>query len=221
MKVLTTDADGNLKASEAFPPMDAGFTLPAIINASTLAIGGADSSEIKDTRRMRLGMLLIKGVLAGTGTVDTTCVARLAIQIRTHLNGAADSNSTFPIYQYGASTLGAGAAATIDTVVQGHIQDGVTLTAISATPGTIATWSGEIAVRISAQRNAYGDAIAINGNTFYYPSGIALPLPSLFGRDIYSPYTSVRVRLMTFQKGAASLTTGTVIVTVSLVGTPL
>jgi hypothetical protein len=78
-----------------------------------------------------------------------------------------------------------------------------------------------MAVLVSAKRNAHGNSVAINGHTFYYPSGIAIPLQSLFGRDLYSPYTSVRVRVMRVQKGAANLATGTCAVTVHLVGTPL
>jgi hypothetical protein len=117
------------------------------------------------------------------------------------------------------NTSAAGAVA--DTSQQGHLYSGVPQTGIAATPGSNTTWSGEFTLFISAKRNAHGDGLNVNGHTFYYPNGIAIPLQSIFGRDIYSPYTSVRVRLMAAQKGSASLTTATLKYTVHLIGTPL
>ena len=221
--VPSFSSTGSASVTEASPDRDASFelleVLPAGAAGTALALSGADSSAVLDTRHMRLGMLVLKCVLGGTGTVDTTCVARLAIQVRTHLSGLDDSTNTAAIYSYGGTT--AAGAAQIDSVVYGHIADGTTLTAVSATPSSITPWSGEWVVKVSAKRNAHGNGFAINGHTFYYPSAIAIPLSNLFGRDIYSRYTSIRVRVMTFQKGAASLTTGTVLVKASIVGTPL
>ena len=219
---LRTNSTGSLLTQEVAPAMDANLTFSSIINnTSGLALAGADSSEILDTRRMRLGTLLLKGYVSGTGTVDTTVVLRLGIQIRTHLNGGSDSSSTFAIYQYGTVPANVATAAAADTSQQGHIYAGLPLTAINTTPSAITAWSGEATVLVSAKRNAHGNSIAINGHTYYYPSGIAISLESLFGRAIYSPYTSVRVRLMTAQKGAAGLATATFIYQMHLVGTPL
>src|SRR6185436_12161411 len=112
-----TDASGNAYVTESTPAMDANLTFANIISNQTgLAIGAADSSAIQDTHRMRLGMLLIKPVIGGTGTVDTTVVLRIAIQIRTHLNGIDDSLSTFAIYSYG--TAPGVTASGVDTTVQ-------------------------------------------------------------------------------------------------------
>jgi hypothetical protein len=210
-RVIRTDASGNVKVVETYPAMDAGFTLPSLIASASIAGAASDSCQPQDTRRMRLGMLLIKATPTGS---DTTGVVRLIFQVRTHLNGQVDSSSTFAIYQYGyaPSMNGTAAAATPDTSVQGQLYKGVPVTGVFATPSANTAWSGEFTVLVQAIRNAHGNSIAVGGHTFYYPSGIAISLASLFGRDIYSPYTSIRVRNASTQACA---------VTVSLVGTPL
>jgi len=207
---------------------DASLELRDIINnfgGTALAVGAADSSTVRDTRHMRLGMLLIKAVVAGTGTVDTTVTVRLAVQIRTHLSDVDDSVSTFPIYEYGRATMGAGtaaeAAAGMDTTVQGHLVTGGPIANAAATAKSNKPWSGEQVIEISAKRNAHGDAITVAGQEFYYPNGIAIPLSSLYGREPYSRYTSIRVRVLIAQKGAATLTGATCFVAVHLIGTPL
>ena len=218
------DASGNALMSDASRDRDASFELRGIINnfgAVALAIGVGDSSQVQDTRHMRLGMLVLKAVVAGTGTVDTTVAVRIAVQIRTHLGGVDDSMSTAPIYFYGSSTAGAGADAHVDTTVQGHIYNATSLTGVSATPTAWTSWSGEQTFIIHAKRNAHGSAVAINGHTHYYPNAIAIPLASLFGREPYSRYTSVRIRVMSAHKGAATFSTATLFVEASLIGSPL
>lgn len=215
------NSSGDLTVEESSPAMDANLTFENIIVSTGTALAAADSSTVLDTHRMRLGMLLIKPVVAGTGTVDTTVIVRIAVQIRTHINAQDDSSSTFAVYPYGyapsmvATTIGA------DTTWQGHMHKPLGLTAIAANVGPISPWSGEIGLSIQAVRNAHTNSVGVGSHQFYYPSGIAIPLQSLYGRDIYSPYTSVRVRIMTAQKGAASLSTATLAYTVHLVGTPL
>ena len=224
MKLVTTDASGNLSVVDASRDRDASFELRGIINrfgGTALAVGAADSSEVQDTRHMRLGMLVLKAVVAGTGTVDTTVAVRIAVQIRTHLGGVDDSSSTAAIYFYGNSPLGAAGTAHVDTTVQGHIYNATSLTGVSATPTAWTSWSGEQTFIIHAKRNAHGDAFAINGHTHYYPNAIAIPLASLFGREPYSRYTSVRIRVMSAHKGAATFSTATLFVEASLIGSPL
>jgi hypothetical protein len=218
------DSNGNQKVAEAFPLSDQNLTFASIISNASLALGAADSSAILDTHRMRLGMLLIKASNGTTtGTADTTVTTRIAIQIRTHLNGGSDSASTFPIYLYGRSDVGAvvTSAGQTDTTSQGHLIDGKPITAVLATPSANSPWSGEYTVVIENKRFAHASSIDVNGHTFYYPSGIAIPLSSIFGRDIYSPYTSVRVRVMTVMKAGANFATQGLAITMHLVGTPL
>jgi hypothetical protein len=223
-RLWSGDANGNGSVVEQFPAMDQNLTFASIISNASLALGAADSSAILDTHRMRLGMLLFKcsnGTTTGTG--DTTVAFRVAYQIRTHLNGSSDSSSVFPIYLYGRSDVGAvtTSAGQTDTTSQGQLMTGTPTTALNATPDANTPWSGEYTLVIQAKRFAHGSSIAVNGHTYYYPNGIAIPLSSIFGRDIYSPYTSVRVRVMTVEKANAAFATEGLAITVSLVGTPL
>lgn len=219
---LSMDASSNLKTAEQFPAMDANLTFSNITPQASLTIGAAESSAVLDTHRMRLGMLFIKPIVNGTGAVDTTTIVRLIVQIRTHLNGVDDSMSTAAIYNYGyvPAMNGTAAAAVADTSVQGHLYSGVPITAQAATPSANTAWSGEFTVLISGKRNAHGSGAGgfdVNGHTFYYPNAIAIPISSLFGRDVYSPYTSVRIR----NGGANKPSTAAVTCRVSIVGTPL
>jgi hypothetical protein len=204
------------------PAQDQNLTFASIISNASLALGASDSSAILDTHAMRLGTLLFKcSNGTTTGTEDTTVTWRVAFQIRTHLNGAADSSSTFAFYEYGNSSIGATATTPGDTTAQGHLLTGTPTTALNATPDANTPWSGEYTLVIAAKRFAHAQAISVNGHTYYYPSGIAIPLSSIFGRDIYSPYTSIRVRVMTCEKANAAFATGGLAITVSLIGTPL
>jgi len=223
-RILTVSSGGVLSTAESAPAMDANLTFQLINNAG-LPLGGADSSGIMDTHRMRLGMLLIKPFVGTTNTssTDTTLLIRIAVQVRTHLNNAADSSSTFAIYPYGmAPLMNALAGAVVpDSSVQGQIAQGLPLPNLLATPSATTAWSGEFIVVIDAKRWAHANAVGVNGHTFYYPNGIAIPLSSLFGRDIYSPYTSVRVRYMTAMMGTTPKLAVQLGLTVTLVGTPL
>lgn len=190
---------GHKTVVEQDPPMDANLTFAPeqVINSTSMAVGGADSSGVLDTHRMRLGMILIKSYNAATGA---NRLSRLAISIRTHLNGQDDSSSTFPIFFYGRSDQGVTAMASqLDTTSSGHLVTG----------GAANPWSGEYVIVVDHSRD---QPTGVAATAFQYPSGIAIPLSSIFGRDIYSPSTSIRVR---------NLSGPTVAVQVSLVGTPL
>lgn len=182
---------------------DQSFTLANIIadgalaGTSNLAAAASDSSAVLDTRYMRLGMLVIKGVPVGGGV---GLITRLAISVRTHVNGVSDSVNTAPIFLYGNAPVMVATTAVADTSGQGHLFTG------SAT----VPWSGEFIVTLNGVRNAPGNAVA--ATAFSYPGAICIPLTNLWGREIYSPWTSIRVRNVT---GPAAQ------VYVSLVGTPL
>ncbi len=190
------DANGSALTSESAPAMDANLTFANVIQNSSLAVGAADSSAVLDTHRMRLGVLLFK-IVPSTGT---GVITRLAVEVRLHLNGASDSSSTFPIYLDAFNAGLARASGAADTAGAGHFITG------SAT----ALYSGEFSVGANSGRNAPGNAVAAVAWT--YPNGIAIPLSNLYGREVWAPYISVRVRNMVGPTCA---------VTVSLVGTPL
>jgi hypothetical protein len=195
--------------------MDGNLTFSSIIGGITLAIGGADSSGILDTHRMRLGTLLIKATPTSVTGADSLSTIRLGVQVRTHLNGLADSSNTFAFYMYGRSDQGGVAAASqIDTSAVGQIFNAVNLAASANT-----VYSGEFVVYVQVSRLGPGtSAVGTMGQrTFSYPNGMAIPLQSIFGRDIFSPYTSIRIRNL----GVIGPTARSVIVTAHLVGTPL
>jgi len=215
-RLLTVSSGGVLSTAESAPAMDANLTFPNIIGPiSTLAPGGADSSAILDTHRMRLGTLLIKCTPLSITGADSLFSIRLGVQIRTHLNGAGDSSSTFAFYQYGKSDVGAvtTTASQTDSTVAGQILNSLNLAAAVNSP-----YSGEFTVIVAFNRVGPGTSIlgSLGQKTFTYPNGIAIPLSSLFGRDIYSPSTSVRIRNL----GSAGNTRSCAL-TVHLVGTPL
>ena len=208
---------GHATTVEQDPAMDGNLTFPSCISLSTLAGGAGDSSAVLDTHRMRLGTLLIKGTVQTIEAADSTNggnVVRLGVQIRTHLQGASDSMSVFPFFPYGRTDIGSQAttASQTDTTVSGHLIGGVNHAATVNTQ-----WSGEFIVLVDGNRGGPGGgAPATFSRAWSYPNGIAIPLSSIFGRDIYSPFTSVRIRNLGNGNGVKSI-----IVTASLVGTPL
>jgi hypothetical protein len=191
--VVFVDSSGRIYTLEQNPAMDANLTLNVLTNAA-LAVGVADSNAAPlDTHRMRLGMLCIKASPStGAGNIN-----RFAISMRLQLNGNTDSLSTMCIYPYGQSTMGVSATGA-DTTDCGHLLAG----------STSAPWSGEFVV--TYDRNRVGP----NGSSalFFYPNGMAIPLANFFGRDVYSPSTTFRIR---------NLSGPTCAVTLTLVGTPL
>ena len=200
---------GHATTQEADPAMDGNLTFSSIISTASIAAGAADSSAILDTHRVRLGMLYVDctPILAG-GWADSLISIRLSIQVRSHLNGQADSASTFAVYPYGRTDIGSQAttASQTDTTVTGHLLD-LNNHAASAARAP----SGEFVVVVAANRVAGG------WRTFTYPRGIAIPLQSIFGRDPYSPYTSIRVRNL----GNGAAANRACKLAVHLVGTPL
>lgn len=191
-----TNESGSQHVTETNPDRDANLTFSSIISNTALASGAGDSSAVLDTHDMRLGMLLFK-ITPSTGTGTLT---RLAVQVRVHLNGGSDSTATFPIYFNAFKDAPAVVSAAVDTANSGHQLVG------SAT----APWSGEFVVTASSGRNSPGSAVA--ATVWSYPNGIAIPLNNIFGREVYAPYISVRVR---------NIVGPTAAVTVHLVGTPL
>lgn len=193
----TTSAGAQL-TNEADPAMDANLTFENIIGPVSLASGAADSSIILDTHRMRLGTLLLK-ITPGTGVGTHT---RLAVQIRTHLNAVDDSSSTFAIYSmFGKDQTAIGSAA-LDSLSGGHYVTG----------SASVMWSGEFVVAGARNRNEPNTGTPVAAVAFSYPNGIGIPLQSIYGRDFYAPYISVRIR---------NLVGPTAVVTAHLVGTPL
>lgn len=223
-RAFHTDNDGTLYTLEEFPLSDQNFIFQNIITdcatCSHLALSydgtgllgtSADSSAILDTHRMRLGTLLLDLGIEYTTAVDTTTEIALIVQVRTHLSAtASDSAGTFPLYMYGQNGLGASAAA-IDTAAFGHLQIGS-----AGTP-----WSGEFTVYYSAKRRGVYNQWDLNGRSFYFPGTIAIPLSSIWGRDVYSPYTSVRIRDAGVRLSGGLQTTRKLKAIVHLVGTPL
>jgi len=187
---------GHATVAEQDPAMDANLTFSSIIGPTAIAALGADSSAILDTHRMRLGMLLIKAVGAGGAAATDN---RLAVQIRTHLSGSSDTSSVFSVFLYGSTPVFTAAAA-FDSVGTGHLRAG----------STSVLWSEELSVNVDGARNAA--QTGGGANDFRSPNGIAIPLQSIFGRDLYSPHTSIRIR---------NLMGPTVTVTAHLIGTPL
>lgn len=210
------DGSGNAYVTESAPAMDANLTFASIISSASLAAGAADSSAVLDTHRMRLGMLLIKCTPISITGADSLSGIRLSVQIRTHLNGQTDSSSTFVFYPYGQSAMGAvtTVASQIDTLLTGQIQTGLNLQA-----NVNGSWSGEFTCYFANNRVGPGTSVigSMGQRTFYYPNGIAVPVQSIWGREIYSPYTSIRVRNL----GSGPTTARACAVTVHLVGTPL
>lgn len=211
VKTFRMTSDGYLRVAEASPNRDANLRFESIIDNLTtggsLAYNAGDSSAVLDVHRLRHMKLLIKAV-PKTSSADTSAVVRLAFQVRIHLNGqpASDTTATFAEYFGGLSTVGVSAAAGADSNVYGHIFTG----GRGSTGGL--PWSGEFVVQIQAKRSAHGNSIAVNGHDWYYPSGIALSLDNLAGRDFWADYISVRVR---------NLTNTPCAVLVHLIGTPL
>ena len=207
---------GHATVEEQSPAMDANLTFTNIISNASLAPGAADSSTVQDTHRMRIGMLLIKCTPLNVTGADSLGLSRIAVQVRVHLTSAADdSMNTFVIYPYARSDQGAVAAASqVDTVMAGQTFNAVNLAASVNT-----AQSGETVVAIAMNRIGPGTSAlgSLGQRTFAYPNGIALPLSSVFGRDIYSPYTSIRVRNL----GGSGAANRSVKITVSMVGSPL
>lgn len=182
-----TDASGNALTKEQSPIYEQNGLFQGIINNSALANAAADSSAIIDVHRFDLGTLLFK-ITPSTGAGTKT---RLAVSIREHLNGIADSVSTFPLMLYGQTPVVA--TSMVDTTLAGHL-----LTGSSTTP-----WSGEFIIEADAGRNSPVNAVA--AVAFSYPNGIAIPLPSLFGRDVFLDYMSIRVRNITGPTAAVTV----------------
>jgi hypothetical protein len=216
---VVVDTQGRLYTAEQFPGYDQNMTFRNVIVNASLAAGIGDSNVTPlDTHRMRLGTLLIQATPLSVTGADSLNIVRLGFEIRSNLDGNVDSLSTFGFYMYGRSDQGAAVAAAsqIDTSAVGQLFNAVNLTASENS-----TYSGEFVVAVAINRIGCGPSAngTMGQRTFSYPNGIAIPLSSIFGRDIYSPYTTIRVRNL--GTSGATPTNRSVRLTVHLVGTPL
>lgn len=202
-KIMRINSSGTLSTQESAPIQDQDGLFEAIINNATIGPGVADSSQIMDTHALRHMKLLIKATVLNWAVADSAKTMRFVFQVRTHLNGLSDSNSVFAEYQYGNVVAQTTSATGVDSTNVGHLLSG----------HAALQWSGEFAVTIEYNRNAHGSSRDATGELFYYPSGIALSLDSVFGREFWSPYTSIRVRNITPGISAK--------LQVHLIGTPL
>ena len=190
-KALTMTSDGELKVYLTNANTESYHVWQDIIQADSTA--GPDSSDgganglgsIIDTHGYRHLTLLMKVWTINHRAANFKNDLRLAVQVRTHINGLDDSLSTFANYPFGvgAAGVGTGAVAKGDTLTTGHISTG----------SANLPWSGEFVVNVANNRSAPtgGGPVA-----FSYPNGIAIPLNSLFGRDFWAPGISVRVRIL-------------------------
>lgn len=171
-------------------PSGASQSSLAIISNSSIAYNAGDSSSVLPVGHLKHLKLLLKAVPAAGADIDTVSTTWLAFQIRTHLNGASDSNSVFVEYPQGVTSIGVSVAAQ-DSFKTGHLAKG----GRGGTAGI--PWAGEFIVAVQHIRKAHASAIAVNGHDWYYPNGIAIPLDSVFGREFTADFMSVRVRNLT------------------------
>jgi hypothetical protein len=194
-RVQRYDGSGNLKVAEAFPPTTANFSQQIITDFSIVAAAGCSSNVVNVAGLRHMKLLLKATPVAGVASN----MVSLAVQVRTHLNGVSDSSSTFVEYPQ-AVIITLNSATTTDTLNFGHHSVG------SAT----LPWSGEFVVRSALNRASPGNGVG--AVAWSYPNGIAIPLDSMFGRDFWGDYISIRIR---------NLGTMTCIVNAYLIGTPL
>jgi len=184
-KDLATTTTGGLVVSDEGRDRNASLGWTSIISNTAIGLGAADSSSVINTSALRHLMFCMKVVPASNATVDTISIVRFAVQFRVHVNSQTDSASTFPVYFYASSLLGQSATPN-DTSLAGHLVHGT-----ASIP-----WSGEYTLTFARNRVGVYNAIAATGFLFNYPSGVAIPLDGLFGRDVYFPNLSIRVRNM-------------------------
>ena len=190
-----TDASGNAKTTDASRDRD-NWTIwtnaindtitsgsgvnPAAGNNPSGAQFTAESTAVLSVAAYRRVALAIRVIPPGG---DTTSIYRLAVQVRGHISGLADSSSTFP--WYGWQTQAAVTAA--DSVGT----NGYTL----VTGGQlVAALPSEHIVSWSAKTLGRGFTA---GNSFVWPDGIMLDLFDGRAQAFWFPYMSVRVRVLT------------------------
>ena len=148
------------------------------ISNSALANAAADSSGVMDVHRYRYLKLLVKAYLTN-GASNAT--ARLAFQLREHMNSNVDTMSTFAEYPYGANSQSV-VVGLIDTTITGQTQTGSASTA----------WSGEFTVYVAGNRASPLNAVA--AVVFSYPNGMSIPVDNIMGRATRFNQLSIRVR---------------------------
>jgi hypothetical protein len=186
-KALTMDADGNLKMVNA-APIQSQFRdgSVAVINSAIAALS-ADSSAVISMGAYRLYGLAIRM------TVNPSLTARLAVQIRFHLNAQSDSSSIFP---FGGMAF---TGAAVDTSGYGT----------TVSPTTTLVGRSEFLVNLTS------DGLA--ASSFGNPPNIYIDLRDRVGLPIWAPYISVRVRVLSVTTALAA----GVPIKVYLTGTPL
>lgn len=184
-KDVGVTSTGGLRFSDESRDRDFTLGWTQLLTGASLTAGAADSSAITSTYNLRHMVLCIRLTPArGTANIDTVNTTRLVVQIRTHANGLSDSSSTFAVYQVGLSPL---TGAQPDTVQYGQIYKGIS--ALQNGP-----YSGEFVVAFHGNRVGVGSIMAATPLLYNYPNGIAIPLDNLFGRDLWLPNMSVRIR---------------------------
>lgn len=166
--VLRLDGSGNLMVTEATPAYKDFRDGSATVIDDTTAISMADSSVVINMGKYTLQALAIRMV------GNPAATARIAVQIRFHLNSQSDSASIFPVLMRAVAPTG-----------------GADTLAYNATtaPSQIVVGRSEFVVNITndaQQASRFGNA----GNVY-------ILLRDIMGTEVYAPYLSVRIRCLT------------------------
>ena len=161
----TFDASGNLKVSESSPAhTDFRDGSVAIIDDTT-AVGMADSSVVINMGKYRVQGLAIRMV------GNPSLWARLAVQVRFHLNSQSDSSSVFPWKPR--------------FVTGGYGQDSLSFSNIGH-PTAVAFGRTEFVVTVTDDR--------LGASKWGNQANEYIMLRDIFGTEFWAPYISVRIR---------------------------
>lgn len=166
------DASGNAKVVDATPPYSLARTW-TVLDDKTLASAAADSC-VPIALTGKLYSITVKCVATNFATATPPKV-RLAISVRNHIAGLADSLNTSNFYPLPLRAVVAGDTTTVGQTLAG---------------GTSSPWSGEFVFQFDSAR------LGPNGTTalFPYPNAVTYMFSSIYGTELYAQYASVRVR---------------------------
>ena len=177
-KMLTVDSDGNLKTVNADPIQDQFRDGSVAIISSSIAALSADSSAVISMGAYRLMGLAIR--MTGNPSLH----ARLAVQIRFHLNAQSDTSSMFPIQ--GLQVPGATTVTQVDSIPWASVV-APTTTVLS---------------RSEFQVNLVNDGLGTA--SFGSAPNAYILLRDKSGQGIWAPYISVRVRVLSVTTALAA-----------------
>lgn len=191
-----TDAYGNAYVNEAskdrdnyqiVPVCDDTLSNGGIVSASNLNVGSgmsfsAESSAVIPTYAFKKFTLLIRVVPAVNGAADSNAVVRIAVQIRKHTDATGDTSSTFAWTSWAGSTN--------VTTADSASNAGPTLLASGASPN-----ASEKVFNFEIGRGR-GNIRSRQAAAMSWPDGLAVDLIDSKGQWYWSPYTSVRVRVI-------------------------